>query len=54
MDKNINKKEEEDNNQLNFLKVDQLKRGSHALSLMLRKEDIIRNEWKTFRGTQKY
>ena len=43
-----------DTNQLNFLKIDQLKRGSHALSLMLRNEDIIVGlNGKTFRGTQK-
>ena len=38
---NIQKTKETDANQLNFLKIDQLKRGSHALSLMLRNEDII-------------
>ena len=54
MEKKINKTEEENNNQLNFLKVDQIKRGSHALSLMLRNEDIIVGlNGKTFRGTQK-
>ena len=51
---NINKTKEVDANQLNFLKIDQLKRGSHALSLMLRNEDIIVGlNGKTFRGTQK-
>ena len=41
-------------NQLNFLKIDQLKRGSHALSLMLRNDDIIVGfNGKIFRGTQK-
>ena len=45
---------EEDTNQLSFLKIDTLKRGSHALSLMLRTEDIIVGfNGKTFRGTQK-
>ena len=54
MENNINKTKEEGNNQLNFLKIDQLKRGSHALSLMLRKEDIIVGlNGKIFRGTQK-
>ena len=44
----------EDSNQLSFLKIDTLKRGSHALSLMLRTEDIIVGfNGKTFRGTQK-
>ena len=44
----------EDINQLSFLKIDALKRGSHALSLMLRTEDIIVGfNGKTFRGTQK-
>ena len=38
---NIQSNKEIDTNQLNFLKIDQLKRGSHALSLMLRNEDII-------------
>ena len=43
-----------DANQLSFLKVDQLKRGSHALSLMLRNEDIIVGiNGEIFRGTQK-
>ena len=51
---NINKTKDVDANQLNFLKIDQLKRGSHALSLMLRNEDIIVGlNGKTFRGTQK-
>ncbi len=51
---NIKSNKEIDANQLNFLKVDQLKRGSHALSLMLRKEDIIVGlNGKIFRGTQK-
>ena len=49
-----NKTQETDINQLNFLKIDQLKRGSHALSLMLKNEDIIVGlNGKTFRGTQK-
>ena len=49
-----NKTQETDINQLNFLKIDQLKRGSHALSLMLKTEDIIVGlNGKTFRGTQK-
>ena len=48
----INK--EIDANQLSFLKVDQLKRGSHALSLLLRNEDIIVGlNGEIFRGTQK-
>ena len=38
---NTNKTKEVDTNQLNFLKIDQLKKGSHALSLLLRNEDII-------------
>ena len=51
---NIQNSKEIDANQLNFLKVDQLKRGSHALSLMLRNEDIIVGlNGKIFRGTQK-
>ena len=51
---NIDKNREEDTNKLNFLKIDQLKRGSHALSLMLRNEDIIVGlNGKVFRGTQK-
>ena len=51
---NIQNSKETDANQLNFLKVDQLKRGSHALSLMLRNEDIIVGvNGKIFRGTQK-
>ena len=51
---NIQNNKEIDANQLNFLKVDQLKRGSHALSLMLRNEDIIVGvNGKIFRGTQK-
>ncbi len=54
MEKNNNKTNEEANNQLSFLKIDQLKRGSHALSLMLRNEDIIVGlNGKIFRGTQK-
>ena len=54
MERNINKAKKEDTNQLNFLKIDQLKRGSHALSLMLRNEDIVVGfNGKTFRGTQK-
>ena len=48
------KTKEEDISQLNFLKIDQLKKGSHALSLMLRNEDIIVGlNGNTFRGTQK-
>ena len=51
---NIQNNKEIDANQLSFLKVDQLKRGSHALSLMLRNEDIIVGLNKEiFRGTQK-
>ena len=51
---NIQNNKEIDANQLSFLKVDQLKRGSHALSLMLRKEDIIVGlNGEIFRGTQK-
>ncbi|GIR09593.1 MAG: hypothetical protein CM15mP20_1640 [Alphaproteobacteria bacterium] len=51
---NIQKNKEIDVNQLNFLKVDKLKRGSHAFSLMLRNEDIIVGlNGKIFRGTQK-
>ncbi len=51
---NIQSNKEIDANQLNFLKIDQLKRGSHAFSLMLRKEDIIVGlNGKIFRGTQK-
>ena len=51
---NINKTKEADINHLNFLKIDVLKRNSHALSLMLRNEDIIVGlNGKTFRGTQK-
>ena len=51
---NIQNSKEIDANQLNFLKIDQLKRGSHAFSLMLRKEDIIVGlNGKIFRGTQK-
>ena len=51
---NIQNNKEIDANQLNFLKVKQLKRGSHALSLMLRNEDIIVGvNGKIFRGTQK-
>lgn len=50
---NTNEKEE-DINQLNFLKIDKLKKGSHALSLLLRNEDIIVGvNGKVFRGTQK-
>ena len=50
----IQNNKEIDANQLSFLKVDQLKRGSHALSLMLRKEDIIVGlNGEIFRGTQK-
>ena len=51
---NINKTKEVDTNQLNFLKIDVLQRNSHALSLMLRNEDVIVGlNGKTFRGTQK-
>ena len=51
---NIQNSKEIDANQLNFLKVDQLKRGSHALSLMMRNEDIIVGiNGEIFRGTQK-
>ena len=51
---NINKTEEVDANQLSFLKIDVLQRNSHALSLMLRNEDVIVGlNGKTFRGTQK-
>ena len=51
---NIQSNKEIDTNPLNFLKVDKLKRGSHALSLMLRNEDIIVGlNGKIFRGTQK-
>ena len=51
---NIQNNKEIDANQLSFLKVDQLKRGSHALSLMLRNEDIIVGlNGKIFRGTEK-
>ena len=51
---NIQSDKDIDTNQLNFLKIDQLKRGSHALSLMLRNEDIIVGlNGKIFRGTQK-
>ena len=51
---NIQNNKENDVNQLNFLKVDKLKRGSHAFSLMLRNEDIIVGlNGKIFRGTQK-
>ena len=51
---NINKTKEVDANQLSFLKIDQLKRGSHALSLMLRNEDIIVGlNGKIFRGKSK-
>ena len=50
----VNKTESVDANQLNFLKIDILKKGSHALSLMLRNEDIIVGlNGKIFRGTQK-
>ena len=50
----IQNNKEIDANQLSFLKVDQLKRGSHALSLMLRNEDIIVGlNGEIFRGTQK-
>ena len=45
---------EVETNQLNFLKIDILQRNSHALSLMLRNEDVIVGlNGKTFRGTQK-
>ena len=51
---NIQNNKEIDANQLSFLKVDQLKRGSHALSLLLRNEDIIVGfNGEIFRGTQK-
>mgnify|MGYP001337534290 FL=1 len=51
---NTNKDKEVDTNQLNFLKIDILQRNSHALSLMLRNEDVIVGlNGKTFRGTQK-
>ena len=51
---NIQNNKDIDANQLNFLRIDQLKRGSHALSLMLRKEDIIVGlNGKIFRWTQK-
>jgi len=51
---NTNKAKEVDTNQLNFLKIDVLQRNSHALSLMLRNEDIIVGlNGKPFRGTQK-
>ena len=51
---NIQNNKDIDVNQLNFLKVDQLKRGSHALNLLLRNEDIIVGiNGEIFRGTQK-
>jgi len=51
---NINKTKEVDDDQLSFLKIDMLTRGSHALSLMLRNEDIIVGfNGEIFRGTQK-
>ena len=51
---NIQNNKEIDANQLSFLKVEKLKRGSHALSLMLRSEDIIVGlNGEIFRGTQK-
>ena len=51
---NIQSNKEIDTDQLNFLKIDQLIRGSHALSLMLRNNDIIVGlNGKIFRGTQK-
>ena len=51
---NTQNNKEIDANQLSFLKVDQLKRGSHALSLLLRNEDIIVGfNGEIFRGTQK-
>ena len=41
-------------NVVSFLKVDALKRGSHALSLFLKTNDIIVGlDKQTFRGTQK-
>ncbi|MAH89567.1 MAG: hypothetical protein CMJ06_05990 [Pelagibacterales bacterium] len=41
-------------NEISFLKIDKLKRGSHALSLLLRNEDIIVGfNGKVFRGSQK-
>ena len=51
---NINKTKEVDADQLSFLKIDMLTRGSHALSLMLRNGDMIVGlNGKTFRGNQK-
>ena len=51
---NIQNNKKIDANQLSFLKVDQLKRGSHALNLMLRGEDtIVGLNGEIFRGTQK-
>ena len=51
---NTIKAKEVETNQLNFLKIDVLQRNSHALSLMLRNEDVIVGfNGKTFRGTQK-
>ena len=51
---NTIKSKEVETNQLNFLKIDILQRNSHALSLMLRNEDVIVGlNGKTFRGTQK-
>ena len=51
---NLKSTQEGATNQLNFLKIDKLKKGSHALSLMLRNEDVIAGfNGKTFRGTQK-
>tara|TARA_B100002052_G_C15825451_1_gene572644 strand:- start:18 stop:818 length:801 start_codon:yes stop_codon:yes gene_type:complete len=51
---NTIKSKEAETNQLNFLKIDLLQRNSHALSLMLRNEDVIVGlNGKTFRGTQK-
>ena len=49
-----NNKKEQKNEILGFLKVDTLKRGSHALNLMLRNEDVIVGiNGRLFRGTQK-
>lgn len=53
---NIKKNNTDDTNisQNSFLKVEQLKRNSHALSLMLRSEDIIVGfNGEVFRGSQK-
>ena len=53
---NISKNNTDDinDNQISFLKIDQLKRNSHALSILLRSEDIIVGfNSKVFRGSQK-